>query len=114
MNTDNMNVQHQQNVQQPKREGEELKYATRSIVRELDDDIQNGRVTDMIEFLTNVGERMLSKTMDGSMQDRELQEYKDYFYDIEIINLTIRFLKNLNRNCPEAFKPERRCAVWGR
>lgn len=103
-----------QSAQQPKKEGEELKYATRSIVRELDDDIQNGRVTDMIEFLTNVGERMLSKTMDGSMQDRELQEYIDYFYDIEIINLTIRYLKNLNRNCPDNFKPERRCAVWGR
>ena len=109
-----MNPNNIQQSQQPKKDGIEMKYATLSIVRELDDDIQNGRVTDMIEFLTNVGERMLSKTMDGSMQDRELQEYKDYFYDIEIINLTIRFLKNLNRNCPEAFKPERRCAVWGR
>lgn len=109
-----MNPNNIQQSQQPKKDGIEMKNATLSIVRELDDDIQNGRVTDMIEFLTNVGERMLSKTMDGSMQDRELQEYKDYFYDIEIINLTIRFLKNLNRNCPEAFKPERRCAVWGR
>lgn len=109
-----MNPNNIQQNQQPKKDGIEMKYATLSIVRELDDDIQNGRVTDMIEFLTNVGERMLSKTMDGSMQDRELQEYKDYFYDIEIINLTIRYLKNLNRNCPEAFKPERRCAVWGR
>lgn len=109
-----MNPNNIQQNQQPKKDGIEIKYATLSIVRELDDDIQNGRVTDMIEFLTNVGERMLSKTMDGSMQDRELQEYKDYFYDIDIINLTIRFLKNLNRNCPEAFKPERRCAVWGR
>lgn len=103
-----------QSAQQPKKEGVELKYATLSIVRELDDDIKSGRITDMIEFLTNVGERMLSKTMDGSMQDRELQEYKDYFYDLDIINLTIRYLKNLNRNCPETFKPERRCAVWGR
>lgn len=109
-----MNPNNIQQSQQPKKDGIEMKYATLSIVRELDDDIQNGRVTDMIEFLTNVGERMLSKTMDGSMQDRELQEYKDYFYDIEIINLTIRYLKNLNRNCPEVFKPERRCAVWGR
>ena len=109
-----MNPNNIQQSQQPKKDGIEMKYATLSIVRELDDDIQNGRVTDMIEFLTNVGERMLSKTMDGSMQDRELQEYKDYFYDIEIINLTIRFLKNLNRNCHDNFKPERRCAVWGR
>ncbi|WP_308229281.1 hypothetical protein [uncultured Prevotella sp.] len=109
-----MNPNNIQQCQQPKKDGIEMKYATLSIVRELDDDIQNGRVTDMIEFLTNVGERMLSKTMDGSMQDRELQEYKDYFYDIDIINLTIRFLKNLNRNCPDNFKPERRCAVWGR
>lgn len=109
-----MNPNNIQQSQQPKKDGIEMKYATLSIVRELDDDIQNGRVTDMIEFLTNVGERMLSKTMDGSMQDRELQEYKDYFYDIDIINLTIRFLKNLNRNCPYNFKPERRCAVWGR
>lgn len=109
-----MNPNNIQQSQQPKKEGVELKYATLSIVRELDDDIKSGRITDMIEFLTNVGERMLSKTMDGSMQDRELQEYKDYFYDLDIINLTIRYLKNLNRNCPEGFKPERRCAVWGR
>ena len=109
-----MNPNNIQQSQQPKKEGLELKYATLSIVRELDDDIKSGRITDMIEFLTNVGERMLSKTMDGSMQDRELQEYKDYFYDIDIINLTIWFLKNLNRNCPDNFKPERRCAVWGR
>ena len=109
-----MNPNNIQQSQQPKKDGIEMKYATLSIVRELDDDIQNGRVTDMIEFLTNVGERMLSKTMDGSMQDRELQEYKDYFYDIEIINLTIRFLKYLNRNCPDNFMAERRCAVWGR
>ena len=109
-----MNPNNIQQSQQPKKEGVELKYATLSIVRELDDDIKSGRITDMIEFLTNVGERMLSKTMDGSMQDRELQEYKDYFYDLDIINITIRFLKDLNRNCPETFKPERRCAVWGR
>ena len=85
-----MNPNNIQQCQQPKKEGMELKYATLSIVRELDDDIQNGRVTDMIEFLTNVGERMLSKTMDGSMQDRELQEYKDYFYDIEIISVPLK------------------------
>ena len=88
-----MNPNNIQQSQQPKKDCIEMKYATLSIVRELDDDIQNGRVTDMIEFLTNVGERMLSKTMDGSMQDRELQEYKDYFYDIDFLTQSSKAAK---------------------
>ena len=109
----NDNTQQTQQAQQPKA-AEVFECATLDVVRELDKDIKRGEITSIIEFLTNVGEHLLQKARHGSMTDLELKEYKDYFYDLEIIDYVIGYFKSLNRNCPTKLKPERRCDVWGK
>lgn len=111
--TTNDNTQQTQQAQQPKA-AEVFECATTDIVRELDKDIKRGEITGIIEFLTNVGEHLLKKARNGTMTDLDLQEYKDYFYDLEIIGYVIGYFKSLNRNCPAKLKPERRCDTWGR
>lgn len=104
----------QQHEQQPKKEAEELKFATRAIVRELDRAIGGGEVTNMIDLLTNSVEHLMAKTQDKSMLECELKEYKEYFADLDTLRYVKEFLTELNRNCPENLKPERRYAVWER
>lgn len=111
--TTNDNTQQAQQAQQPEA-AEVFECATTDVVRELDKDIKRGEITGIIEFLTNVGEHLLKKACNGTMTDLELQEYKDYFYDLEIINYVIGYFKSLNRNCPTKLKPGRRCDTWGR
>jgi hypothetical protein len=92
------------NQQQPER----CRFATDNIVRKLDKQIEQGDVAYLIDLLTNSREHLLSKTQDSSMIDCELQEYKEYFADLDTIRAVIAFLRDLNRNCPEHLKPERR------
>lgn len=105
--------QQTQQAQQPEA-AEVFECATTDVVRELDKDIKRGEITGIIEFLTNVGEHLLQNARNGSMTDLELQVYKNYFYDLEIIDYVIGYFKSLNRNCPTKLKPERRCDTWGR
>lgn len=98
------NNNNQQQQQQPER----CRFATPAIVRQLDKQIERGDVANLIDLLTNSREHLLAKTQDSSMIDCELQEYKEYFADLDTIRAVITFLRDLNRNCPEHLKPERR------
>lgn len=98
------NNNNQQQQQQPER----CRFATDNIVRKLDKQIEQGDVAYLIDLLLNSREHLLAKTQDSSMIDCELKEYKEYFADLDTIRAVIAFLRDLNRNCPEHLKPERR------
>lgn len=98
------NNNNQQQQQQPER----CRFATAAIVRQLDKQIERGDVANLIDLLMNSREHLLAKTQDSSMIDCELKEYKEYFADLDTIRALIAFLRDLNRNCPEHLKPERR------
>lgn len=87
---------------------ERFDYARPDIVRQLDSDIRLGTVTCLIDLLTNCRAHLLARTQDGSMIDCELQEYKEWFADLDTIRAVVDFLKDLNLHCPEHLKPERR------
>ena len=87
---------------------ERFDFARPAIVRQLDHDIQSGQITYLIDLLTNSREHLLAKTADGSMIDCELQEYQEWFADLDTIRAVIAFLSDLNRHCPDNLKPERR------
>lgn len=99
-----MSNNNNQQQQQPER----CRFATAAIVRQLDRQIERGDVANLIDLLMNSREHLLAKTQDSSMIDCELQEYKEYFADLDTIRAVIAFLHDLNRNCPEHLKPERR------
>lgn len=99
-----MSNNNNQQQQQPER----CRFATAAIVRQLDKQIECGDVANLIDLLMNSREHLLAKTQDSSMIDCELQEYKEYFADLDTIRAVIAFLRDLNRNCPEHLKPERR------
>lgn len=99
-----MSNNNNQQQQQPER----CRFATAAIVRQLDRQIERGDVANLIDLLMNSREHLLAKTQDSSMIDCELQEYKEYFADLDTIRAVIAFLRDLNRNCPEQLKPERR------
>lgn len=96
------------NNNQQQRQPERCRFATAAIVRQLDKQIERGDVANLIDLLMNSREHLLAKTQDSSMIDCELQEYKEYFADLDTIRAVIAFLRDLNRNCPEHLKPERR------
>lgn len=96
------------NQQQQQQQPERCRFATAAIVRQLDKQIERGDVANLIDLLMNSREHLLAKTQDSSMIDCELQEYKEYFADLDTIRAVIAFLRDLNRNCPEHLKPERR------
>lgn len=98
------NNNNQQQQQQPER----CRFATAAIVRQLDKQIERGDVANLIDLLMNSREHLLAKTQDSSMIDCELKEYKEYFADLDTIRAVLAFLRDLNRNCPEHLKPERR------
>ena len=99
-----MSNNNNQQQQQPER----CRFATAAIVRQLDRQIERGDVANLIDLLMNSREHLLAKTQDSSMIDCELKEYKEYFADLDTIRAVIAFLRDLNRNCPEHLKPERR------
>lgn len=99
-----MSNNNNQQQQQPER----CRFATAAIVRQLDKQIERGDVANLIDLLMNSREHLLAKTQDSSMIDCELKEYKEYFADLDTIRAVIAFLRDLNRNCPEHLKPERR------
>lgn len=99
-----MSNNNNQQQQQPER----CRFATAAIVRQLDRQIERGDVANLIDLLMNSRVHLLAKTQDSSMIDCELQEYKEYFADLDTIRAVIAFLRDLNRNCPEHLKPERR------
>lgn len=99
-----MSNNNNQQQQQPER----CRFATAAIVRQLDKQIERGDVANLIDLLMNSREHLLAKTQDSSMIDCELKEYKEYFADLDTIRALIAFLRDLNRNCPEHLKPERR------
>ena len=99
-----MSNNNNQQQQQPER----CRFATAAIVRQLDRQIERGDVANLIDLLMNSREHLLAKTQDSSMIDCELKEYKEYFADLDTIRALIAFLRDLNRNCPEHLKPERR------
>jgi hypothetical protein len=91
---------------------EHFEFARPAIVRQLDHDIQSGQITYLIDLLTNSREHLLAKTADGSMIDCELNEYQEWFADLDTIRAVIAFLSDLNRHCPDNLKPERRYQTW--
>ena len=96
------------NQQQQQQQPERCRFATAAIVRQLDRQIERGDVANLIDLLMNSREHLLAKTQDSSMIDCELQEYKEYFADLDTIRAVIAVLRDLNRNGPEHLKPERR------
>lgn len=100
------------NKSQSTPKSEHFSFARPAIVRQLDHDIQSGQITYLIDLLTNSREHLLAKTNDGSMVDCELQEYQEWFADLDTIRAVVDFLSDLNRHCPDNLKPERRFASW--
>ena len=102
----------QQHTQNAAQQQEPLQFARPNIVKQLDNDIKIGNVTNLIELLNNSREHLLAKTEDSSMIDSELNEYQEWFADLDTIRAVVDFLTDLNRFCPENLKPERRLASW--
>lgn len=100
------------NKSQSTPKSEHFDFARPAIVRQLDHDIQSGQITYLIDLLTNSREHLLAKTADSSMIDCELQEYQEWFADLDTIRAVVDFLNDLNRHCPDNLKPERRYQIW--
>ena len=109
MNNSQKTQQHTQNAAQQQ---EPLQFARPNIVKLLDIAIKIGIVTNLIDLLNDCREHLLAKTEDSSMIDCELNEYQEWFADLDTIRADVDFLTDLNRFCPENLKPERRLASW--
>lgn len=109
MNNSQKTQQHTQNAAQQQ---EPLQFARPNIVKLLDIAIKIGIVTNLIDLLNDCREHLLAKTEDSSMIDCELNEYQEWFADLDTIRAVVDFLTDLNMFCPENLKPERRLASW--
>lgn len=77
-----------------------LQFARKDLVEQLDRDIERGEVLNLIELCDDLRRDLLRRTEDDRLLDQELEEYQEYFRELNTVRNVIFFLKRLNRYGP--------------
>lgn len=78
----------------------EYQYARKDIVERLEKEISHGDVLNLIERCDDMRRTLLHRTEDGSLFDRELEEYKDFYTYLDVMQEVRSFLNWINQYGP--------------
>ena len=80
----------------------EYQYARKDIVERLEKEIAHGDVVNLIERCDDMRRTLLHRTEDGSLFDRELEEYKDFYTFLDVLQEVCTFLDWINQYGPKS------------
>lgn len=80
----------------------EYQYARKDIVERLEKEISHGDVLNLIERCDDMRRTLLHRTEDGSLFDRELEEYKDFYTYLDVMQEVRSFLNWINQYGPDS------------
>ena len=86
----------------------EYQYARKDIVERLEKEIAHGDVVNLIERCDDMRRTLLHRTEDGSLFDRELEEYKDFYTFLDVLQEVCTFLDWINQYGPKSQYSEAR------
>ena len=79
----------------------EYQYARKDIVERLEEEIAHGDVMNLIDRCDDLRRTLLMHTEDGTLFDRDLDDYKEFYTFLCVLDEVVRFLTYINKYGPD-------------
>lgn len=80
---------------------ENYQYARPDIVERLEKGIGHGDVMNLIDRCDDLRRTLLMHTEDGTLFDRDLEDYKEFYTFLCVLDEVVRFLSRINKYGPD-------------